>query len=342
MNDTDFEDLRTALSPDSEETARMGGLFVLKNIIESTPDEDVLDERLISLIATLLRERTLAIHTQAAAIAYDSLELRRKLDKELKRLWQLGTNGYRLLLLKSLTPGSLWALASEYAESGDLQQKLLLLERLEKLNAASQAEQAQEQSVLLFLTHDDNPALRLKSLELLGRKAQKQATAAALRLSKDSDDQVQDKAFDVIAELFEPEEGLRQLRAFQASDSLELRFKVDPFIKRLQYRLNLQRVLPLLEEQKRLIQEAQYEEAIEVCSEIFMKLPRHPEARFQAARAHAGLGDTKRCLQLLNKLLTKAEVEPKQVLNEPLFQSFSEVPAWQEVILPQLQRKTES
>jgi hypothetical protein len=343
VDDVTFEELRGALAPEREVTARTGALYLLD---EALAEEDAAadtgreaDERLGPLFATLLRDRFSEVSAASAALALKRPWLRKLLERDLTRAWQLGKPDYRMLLLQAADGAALGEIAQQCAESNDAALKLGLLSRVHEITDAPKRLDA-----ALYLTHDGDAEIQARALEALARDAaalsefRGPARAAALRLAPSSAVAVRKAAVRAISAACLPDEAREQLTKLIGDPDFDIREIAVELMREAQGRINLAAVEPLVARQKELVDAGDYNKAMAVAAQVFMRVADHGGCQFQMARAAAGLGDTRRALHLLANALQAgwngdgARGAKQTAAAEPLFAAARQAEAWAEVM----------
>ncbi|MCK6440979.1 MAG: HEAT repeat domain-containing protein, partial [Planctomycetes bacterium] len=181
MNDEDFERIRDALSPARDQTTRLGGLFVLESLLDD-------DDRIVSLIATLLLDRDPAVAGATAALAYRT-RLALALHEELHKTWTNAPTGYRDALLEHASPTTLDGLLSYFLSASDSGLRRRYVARLREHGSPPKLAFA-----ALELARDSEPDLRRTSAEILGEVEDEDAPGCLSVLLEDDVDAVRDAA----------------------------------------------------------------------------------------------------------------------------------------------------
>ena len=321
MDDASFEELRNALAPERESTSRQGALFVLEMSLDG--DDDF---RIPGLIATLLSDRDTELSAKATALVLKRQNLANELEREVQRAWALSRPGYRQHLISELDPTSLVAKSMDFADQPDVALKFGLLERLRDLGEEFDARDA-----LLFMTMDDNAELRAAAAELLLRAPSTPANAAITRLLKDADEAVRLVAVKA-AHTILASKARETLSAMQKDESFEVRGAVADALQALRRSDNLRVTENLIAEQRQAIDDENWTAVMGIASQVFMKVPNHPECQYHMARACCGMGDFRRASRLLLNVFKSGFGSRDEVMSDPLLRKLTDIPAWDELI----------
>lgn len=337
MDDTSFEELRGALAPDRDRTSRLGALYLLQLSLDD-------DERIPSLLSTLLRDRNGEISAAAAALVYADPALKSTLSRELTKAWAMGMPEYRSWLVQRLDGESLGEIAMQCASAADVIVKLGLLSRLDEI-----PEKVQRRDAALFMSQDSALEVRERAMSALADLAEQERAgsptapstpeslapsirAASLRLMTDSAPSVRRAAARGIAAACSLEEARELLMKLANESDLDVREVASNLMREVQGRLNLASVEPLVARQAELIAAGEYNKAMAVAAQVFMRVANHGGCQFQMARAAAGLGDVRRSLHLLANAFQAGFADIDAASSDPLLAPARATEAWAEVM----------
>lgn len=356
MDDATFEEIRTALAADRDKTSRLGALYLL----ELSHDGD---ERVAPLLATLLRERQADLLAAVAAVAMRYEDLRRMLERDLARVWSIGLPEYRAFLLQAMDGDSLGRMAMQYAAVPDEMLKLGLLARLDEIPDA-----VTRRDAALYLSRDGSAEIRTRAMAALvtvadAELAEERAAidgmaprrgdgfsvmsagggqekvnlrpsvrAASMRLMADPVPEVRIEAARGLAAACSPDEARELLAKMGADTDMDVREAVVNLQRTVQQRANIAHVEPLVARQAELVDAGEYNKAMAVAAQVFMRVANHGGCQFQMARAAAGLGDVRRSLHLLANAFQAGFRDMDAVMAEPLLAPARATEAWAEVL----------
>jgi hypothetical protein len=339
MDDATFEEIRDALSPGRDKTSRLGALYLLEISYDG-------DDRIGPLLATLMRERTADVLAACAALAHKFDDLRRMLDRDLNRLWSVGLPEYRACLLQALDPNGLARMAMQYAATTDELLKFGLLARLQEI-----PDVVTRRDAALYLSRDTSAAIRAKAMHTLAGIAQSETQseearlstlapgtptpavrAAAMRLAGDPDPDVRVAAMRGLASACAPEEAREQLQKLAADPDMEVREAAANLQRDVQQRITAETVAAYVAKQAELVNAGEFNKAMAVAAQVFMRVANHGGCQYQMARAAAGLGDVRRSLHLLANAFQAGFRDLAAVDSDPLFDAARATDAWPEVM----------
>jgi|GEM_PF-4907274 len=321
MDDETFSEIRDALAPGREREGRMGALFIL----EASLDDD---DRLHSLLATLLRDRDAEVAAACAALIYRDKAMRETLSKELAFAWSRAAPEYRVYLLQAADPATLKELSEDVLEVPDVALKLGFLQRLNDL-----ADAERELECALYLSRDASADVRDQALAALIARPTPGTRAAIWRLLADDAPSVRARAAAALPDFCDDlDAAIKRLRELGDDADLDVRGAAAEGARALQAKLNAQRSDALIEEQRELIDAGEYHKAMAVASRIFMQVAEHPEAMFQMSRAACGLGDVRRGIRLLANALEAGLEDAGRALDDPIFDPAREAEIWGELL----------
>ncbi len=333
MDDNTFEQLRDGLAPDRDTTSRLGALYLLELELDD-------DDRLPSLLSTLLRDRSPEVVGATAALCHNSAGLSELMKRDLDRVWSTGSPETRHYMLPRLSPDGLARRAMDFARIGDAAIGLALLERLVELE-----EPGLRRDVALWLSRDNSDDVRASATAVLaelahefgdvvaeGASIRTGVRAAALRLANDDSAAVRRAAAAAVAIACEGEEARTLLIKLANDSDIEVRSDAAKWLRSVQERINRAAVEPLVERQRELVDAGEYDRAMGVGAQVFMRVADHGGCQYQLARAAAGMGDVRRSLHLLIGAFHAGFDGLEQALADPLLEAARQTEAWTEVL----------
>lgn len=311
VDDETFESLRAALAPERDVTARCGALHVLASLIDDDP-------RLLSLLATLLRDREEDVASQAAALAYSKPEPAEKLERDLRSQWQRRPSQYHENILHLLGDQALRSLAQDFAEHSVASVRESLLTRL-----APPCEAPELLAALLFLTHDLDAGIRARALVHLAGTRTSGARAALLRLTRDADEDVRAIAATNLHQVCDLAECEGELTRMLGDSSPRVVQHAQQALGHLKAARARDEVATLVERMEALIREGEFRRAQGLASQILLKVDSHPRVQVLLAKASLGLGEPARARRILQASLEsgalhQADLEHEQDLRDLL------------------------
>lgn len=350
MDDATFEEIRDAMAAGRDKTSRLGALYLL----ELSHDGD---ERVGPLLATLMRERSADVLAAAAALAHKFDDLRRMLERDLNRLWSIGLPEYRAFLLQALDGQGVGRMAMQYAATTDELLKFGLLARLGEV-----PDVIVRRDAALYLSRDGSAAIRAKAMGALAEIAQGEARAeqesvecmapgrgvpkaegaksslrpsvraAGMRLIGDAEPEVRMAAARGLAWACGPDEARELVGKLSADVDMDVRECAVNLQREVQQRTNAETVAAYVAKQAELVEAGEYNKAMAVAAQVFMRVANHGGCQYQMARAAAGLGDVRRSLHLLANAFQAGFRDVEAVEGERLFDAARGTEAWGEVM----------